>query len=128
MKLEQLHIKDSLSKAFQKQSLKRNNIELLKTELTKLFGYIDENQDEDYHKNLIADFLKSVYYRDKYIINVNKEQDLVIRLGNNTKDKVGIILEFKKPSESREMISYDKPNSKAFQQLIFWRIKMLPVF
>jgi len=80
MKLKQIQIVDTLNKAFQKQSLKRNYIELLKSELTKLFNYIDENQDEDYHKILIADFLKAVYYRDKYIINVNKKQDLVLLL------------------------------------------------
>ena len=123
MKLKQIQIVDTLNKAFQKQSLKRNNIELLKSELTKLFNYIDENQDEDYHKILIADFLKAVYYRDKYIINVNKKQDLVVRLGNSIKDKVGIILEFKKPSETREMISFEKPNSKAFQQLILYYLR-----
>ncbi len=123
MKLIQVQIADSLNKAFQKQSLKRSNIELLKTELTKVFNYIDDNQDEDYHKNIISDFLKAVYYRDKYIINVNKKQDLVIRLGNSTKDNVGILLEFKKPSETRDMISFEKPNSKAFQQLLFYYLR-----
>jgi len=123
MKLELIQIKDSLSKAFQKQSLKRKNIELLKTELTKLYNYVDDRQDEDYHKNLIADFLKAVYYRDRYIVNVNRKQDLVIKLGNNIQDKVGVILEFKKPSEAKDMITFEKPNSKAFQQLILYYLR-----
>ncbi len=123
MKLKQIQIADTLNKAFQKQSLKRADIELHKKELTNLFNYIDENQDEDYHKNIISDFLKAVYYKDKYIINVNKKQDLVVKLGNSPKDSVGIILEFKKPSEYREMITFEKPNSKAFQQLILYYLR-----
>jgi len=123
MKLEHIHIADSLNRAFRKQSLKRIDIELFKTELTKLFSYIDEAQDEDYHKNLIADFLKAVYYKDKFIVNVNKKQDLAIRTGNAVNDKVGIILEFKKPSQTREMISFEKPNAKAFQQLVLYYLR-----
>ena len=123
MKIKQIQIADTLNKAFQKQSLKRANIELHKKELTNLFNYIDENQDEDYHKIIISDFLKAVYYKDKYIINVNKKQDLVVKLGNSPKDSVGIILEFKKPSEYREMITFEKPNTKAFQQLILYYLR-----
>ena len=123
MKFEPQKITESLSRAYQKQSLKRIDIDLFKTELSKVFKHIDPEQDEDYHKNLIADFLKAVYYKDKHLINVNKTQDLVIRNGNSTTEKAGVILEFKKPSENSEMFSFEKPDSKAFRQLILYYLK-----
>ncbi len=123
MKLKPLRLIDSLNIAYQKQSLSRITIDLFKTELSKLFRYVDDNQDEDYHKNLISNFLQTVYYKDKFIINVNKKQDLVIKQGNSVKDKVGIILEFKKPSETRDMLTIEHPNSKAFRQLILYYLR-----
>lgn len=117
MKVIKSNIINSLSKAYQKQSLKRAEIELFKNELKKVFNYFDNEQDEDYHKNIVSDFLKNVYYKDKYLINVNKRQDLAIRNGNSPKDSVGVLLEFKKPAEKRDMFSTDHPNTKSFQQI-----------
>ncbi len=123
MKLEKIKIDKSLNKAYFKQSLKSENIDLLKKELLKVYSYFDKKQDEEYHKNIISDFLKAVYYKDRYIVNINKNQDLVIKLGNEIDDKVGVILEFKKPTEKRDMISVENPNTKAFQQLIFYYLR-----
>jgi len=123
MILKKVLIEDSLNKGLRKQSLNRKSIELFKGQLKLLFSQIDEKQDEEYHKNLISGFLHTVYYHDNYLINVNKKQDLVVRLGNTPKDNVGVILEFKKPNEKREMISFEHPNSKAFQQLILYYLR-----
>lgn len=123
MKLELLKPAKALNKAYFKQSLKRDQIELFKSELKKNFNYIDENQDEEYHKNIIAQFLLSVYCKDKYLVNVNKRQDLVIRLGNETTDSVGVILEFKKPTEKKDMVSKDKANVKALQELVLYYLR-----
>ena len=94
MKLEIVNIDKALNQAYFKQSLKRVDIERFKKEFIKLFQYSDEKQDADYHKNLISDFLKEVYYKNKYIINVNKNQDLVIKNGNSISDDVSVILEY----------------------------------
>jgi len=123
MKLDLIKLDKALNKAYFKQSLKRDDIDLFKKELIKLFNYFDEKQDEDYHKNIISDFLKEVYYKNRYIINVNKNEDLVIKTGNSISDRVGVILEFKKPNEKKDMISVDKPNAKALQQLIFYYLR-----
>jgi len=123
MQLKQIQISDTLNRAFQKQSLKRTDIELHKKELGNLFKFIDDNQDEEYLKNVISDFLKVVYYKDKFYINVNKKQDLVIKLGNSPEDNVGVIIEFKRTSNDREMISFERPNSKAFHQLILYYLR-----
>ncbi len=61
MKLEPIKPAKSLNKAYFKQSLTREEIELFKTELQKAFHHIDEKQDEEYHKNIISDGFSLIY-------------------------------------------------------------------
>lgn len=123
MKLLKIKPSKSLNKAYYKQSLSREQIELFKKELQNTFNHIDEKQDEEYHKNVIADLFKNVYCKDKYLVNVNKKEDLVIRLGNNTTDDVGVLLEFKKPTEKRDMVSASNANVKALQELVLYHLR-----
>jgi adenine-specific DNA-methyltransferase len=123
MKLNLFSPSKSLNKAYYKQSLAREQIELFKKELKNTFNHIDEKQDEEYHKNVIADLFKNVYCKDKYLVNVNKKEDLVIRLGNNTTDDVGVLLEFKKPTEKRDMVSAENANVKALQEIILYYLR-----
>lgn len=123
MKLDLLKPAKSLNKAYFKQSLKIEQIELFKSELQKTFAHIDEKQDEEYHKNIISKLLLEVYCKNKYLVNVNKKQDLVIRNGNKTDDHVAVILEFKKPTEKKDMVSKDNANVKALQELILYYLR-----
>lgn len=123
MKLLKIKPSKSLNKAYYKQSLSREQIELFKKELQNTFNHIDEKQDEEYHKNVIADLFKNVYCKDKYLVNVNKKEDLVIRLGNNTTDDVGVLLEFKKPTEKRDMVSAENANVKALQEIVLYYLR-----
>ena len=123
MKLDPIKPSKSLNKAYLKQSLTREQIEIFKKELQNTFNHIDEKQDEEYHKNVIADLFKNVFCKDKYLVNVNKKEDLVIRLGNNTTDAVGVLLEFKKPTEKRDMVSKDNANVKALQETILYYLR-----
>jgi adenine-specific DNA-methyltransferase len=123
MKLHKTKPSKSLNKAYYKQSLSREQIELFKKELKNTFNHIDEKQDEEYHKNIIGDLFKNVYCKDKYLVNVNKKEDLVIRLGNSTSDDVGVLLEFKKPTEKRDMVSAENANVKALQELVLYYLR-----
>ncbi|WP_353168327.1 Eco57I restriction-modification methylase domain-containing protein [Flavobacterium sp.] len=123
MKLLKIKPSKSLNKAYYKQSLTREQIELFKKELKNTFNHIDEKQDEEYHKNVIADLFKNVYCKDKYLVNVNKKEDLVIRLGNATTDDVGVLLEFKKPTEKRDMVSAENANVKALQEAVLYYLR-----
>lgn len=123
MKLLKIKPSKSLNKAYYKQSLSREQIELFKKELQNTFNHIDEKQDEEYHKNVIADLFKNVYCKDKYLVNVNKKEDLVIRLGNATTDDVGVLLEFKKPTEKRDMVSAENANVKALQEIVLYYLR-----
>lgn len=123
MKLLKIKPSRSLNKAYYKQSLTREQIELFKKELQITFNHIDEKQDEEYHKNIISDLFKNVYCKNKYLVNVNKKEDLVIRIGNTTTDEVGVLLEFKKPTEKRDMVSVENANVKALQELVLYYLR-----
>jgi adenine-specific DNA-methyltransferase len=55
MKLEPKKPSERLDKIYKSKSLNREQIELFKKELQNTFNYVDEKQDEEYHKNVIAD-------------------------------------------------------------------------
>lgn len=113
---------ESINKAYRNQTIPNSEINLLNDELKKVMEDLNANQDEEYHKNLISHFLRKVFYKDEYHINVNKRQDLVIRSGKNKDDSVNVIIEFKKPL-SREMITKENPNVKSFHQLIYYYLE-----
>ena len=71
-------IKQALNPAFLKQKPERKEIELFKKGLTALLDRINLKESEEFHKNLIKDFLNAVYYKDKHYINTKGKNDLVI--------------------------------------------------
>jgi hypothetical protein len=68
---------------------------------------------------LVAAFLNRTYYHPNFYINTKGRNDLVIYNGKNTTNKVGVIIETKKPTNKNEMISMTNINVKAFHELIF---------
>ncbi len=120
MKLEQQTPKQSLNKAFLKQPVARDEIDLFKANLQTLLSKINEKESEEHHKNFVRDFLKDTFYKSDYEINTKGRQDLVIHVGKDASDKVGVILEAKKPTNKADMISADNPNKKALHELILY--------
>ncbi|WP_456071405.1 DUF7149 domain-containing protein [Flavobacterium azooxidireducens] len=45
-----------------------------------------EGEFEEFHKNLISDFLKNTYYSPNYFINTKGRNDLVIHTGKEAKN------------------------------------------
>ncbi len=120
MKLTILPPQKSLNKAYLKQSLKRDQIDLFRTNLTRMFERIRTDEHEEHLKNIVSDFLKDTWYKQTHEINTSGRTDLVIHNGTNSKDTVGVLLEVKRPGNSAEMISHDKPNSKALHELLHY--------
>lgn len=56
--LIKLKPRKSLNKAFLKVKANRTEIELFKANLITLLDQINESESEEFHKNIIADFLK----------------------------------------------------------------------
>ncbi|MBN1970419.1 MAG: Eco57I restriction-modification methylase domain-containing protein [Candidatus Delongbacteria bacterium] len=123
MKCNLLTIGKSLNKAFVKVKPSRIDIENFKQNLISLFDKLNENESEEYHKNLITAFLKETYYGNNYNINTKGRNDLVIHSNNKANSSVSVIIETKKPSNKYEMISKDKINAKALHELVYYFLK-----
>ncbi|MBD2145197.1 TaqI-like C-terminal specificity domain-containing protein [Sphaerospermopsis sp. FACHB-1194] len=115
--------RESLNKAFLKVKPNRNDIENFKKNLQNLIDKINESESEEFHKNLIGDFLKNTYYSNNHFINTKGRNDLVIHNGKDAKTTVGVILEFKKPTNKSEMLKVDNLNTKALQELVLYFLR-----
>ena len=120
-----MHIepRKALNKAFLKIKPNRTGIELFKHQLIQLLDSGKQNESEEFHKNLISDFLKNTYYSPHYSINTKGRNDLVIHTGKDAKTTVGVIIEAKSPSNKNEMISQGNLNSKALQELVLYFLR-----
>ncbi|MCC7443537.1 MAG: restriction endonuclease, partial [Saprospiraceae bacterium] len=113
----------ALNKAFLKVKPNRTEIEGFKTNLITLLDRTNDTESEEFHKNLVSDFLKDTYYKQNHFINTKGRNDLVIHNGQNANSTVGVIIEAKKPTNKAEMISTKKLNAKAFQELVLYYLR-----
>lgn len=118
-----LNIRNSLNKAFLKVKPNRTEIEKFKANLIQLIDRTNDTESEEFHKNLVSDFLKRTYYEPDYFINTKGRNDLVIHTGKNAKTPVGVIVEAKKPTNKAEMLSNVNINTKAFQELVLYFLR-----
>lgn len=115
--------KQALNPAFRKVKSNRIAIESFKSNLVQLLDRINDSEPEEFHKNLVIDFLKKTYYEPSHFINIKGKNDLVIHLGDSAKSNVGVIIEAKKPTNKGEMISISNLNYKALQELILYYLR-----
>lgn len=134
MELHVLKPRKALNKAFLKVKPNRAEIESFKTHLIQLLDRINDTESEEFHKNLVSDFLKKTYYEPNHFINTKGRNDLVIHNGNNANSTVGVIIETKKPTNKNEMLKAFVPedtkeqklakiNVKAFQELVLYYLR-----
>jgi hypothetical protein len=62
MEVNALNIRKSLNKAYLKVKPNRTQIETFKKNIINLFDRIDESESEEFHKNIISEFLRNTYY------------------------------------------------------------------
>jgi adenine-specific DNA-methyltransferase len=123
MQLTVLSPRKSLNKAYLKVKPNRTEIDVFKSNFNQLLDQIDEMESEEFHKNLISDFLKDTYYKQNHFINTKGRNDLVIHNGKDAKSSVGVIIEAKKYSNKSEMVSKNNLNTKAFQELVLYFLR-----
>ncbi len=123
MHLHILKPKKALNKAYLKIKPIRSEIEEFKGNLIDLLDNSNDTESEEFHKNLVSDFLKNTYYERDYFINTKGRNDLVIHNGGKAKSPVGVILETKKPTNYSEMMTAEKPNTKALQELVLYYLR-----
>lgn len=124
----------ALNKAFLKVKPNRTEIERFKANLIQLLDRINDAESEEFHKNLVSDFLKDTYYKQDHFINTKGRNDLVIHNGDKPTTTVGIIIEAKSPINKAEMLKVyatddsteqklSKINVKAFQELVLYYLR-----
>lgn len=91
--------------------------------MVTLLDRINDAESEEFHKNLVIDFLKKTYYDPNYFVNTKGRNDLVIHNGEKAKSTVGVIIEAKKPTNKAEMITVENINKKAFQELVLYYLR-----
>jgi len=123
MEIKILKPRKAINKAFLKIKPNRTEIESFKTNLIDLLDRTNDTESEEFHKNLVSDFLKDTYYKNNHFINTKGRNDLVIHNGNKAKSTVGVIIEAKKPTNKAEMLTKEKINVKAFQELILYYLR-----
>lgn len=134
MKINKLKPKKALNKAFLKVKPNRTEIEGFKTNLIQLLDRINDTESEEFHKNLVIDFLKKTYYDPNHFINTKGRNDLVIHNGKKAKSTVGVIIETKNPTNRSEMVKpidkndtdeeiIAKLNVKAFHELVLYYLR-----
>ncbi|MFP4025335.1 MAG: Eco57I restriction-modification methylase domain-containing protein [Thiohalospira sp.] len=123
MNLNLVKPRKALNKAFLKVKPNRSEIENFKANLIQLLDTINESESEEFHKNLVSQFLKDTYYKDNHYINTKGRNDLVVHNGKDAKSTVGVIIEAKKPTNKTEMLRKDKINTKALQELVLYYLR-----
>jgi adenine-specific DNA-methyltransferase len=123
MKINRLKPKEALNKAFLKAKPNRTEIDRFKANFIQLLERANDFESEEFHKNLVTDFLKKTYYDPNHYINTKGRNDLVIHNGENAKSPVGVIIEAKKPINKSEMVTSEKLNAKAFQELVLYYLR-----
>jgi len=118
-----LEPRKALNKAFLKIKPSRSQIENFKTHLIGVLDAINEKETEEFHKNLVIDFLKKTYYDPNYSVNTKGRNDLVIHNGKDAKFTVGVIIEAKSPVNKTEMIGIENLNGKALQELVLYYLR-----
>lgn len=115
--------RQALNKAFLKMKPNRAEIELFKANLTGLLDRANDLESEEFHKNLVSCFLRDTWYGQRHFINTKGRNDLVIHNGPDAKSTVGVILEAKKPANRGEMVTTERLNTKAFQELVLYYLR-----
>lgn len=123
MILNELKPRKALNKAFLKVKPSRAAVEVFKTNIIALIDAINSVESEEFHKNLVTDFLKKTYYDPNHYINTKGRNDLVIHNGNTAKSSVGVIVEAKKPTNKPEMVTTNRLNVKAFHELVLYYLR-----
>jgi hypothetical protein len=115
--------KQALNPAFLKQKPERKEIELFKKEFIALLDRINLKESEEFHKNLVTDFLNSVYYKDNHYINTKGYTDLVIHNGKTPDSSVAVLIEVKSPVNKTEMVTLENWNVKSFRELVLYYLR-----
>ena len=111
--------KDVIKKSYLKQKLTDKEFEEFKKHFDSFQKETNENESEEYNKNLITDFFNNIGYANTYKINTSERIDLAIYKNNIPE----VLIEAKSLKNKSEMIKFDKLNKKSFQEAILYYMR-----
>ena len=118
-----LSLRRSINKAYLKIKPYRPEIEAFKKNMIRLMDRIDTSESEEFHKNVLSEFLRDTYYSPDYYINTHGRFDLVIHNGKDTGFPVGVLFETKRPGDKTEMPARENLNTKAIHELLLYYLQ-----
>jgi adenine-specific DNA-methyltransferase len=122
MKLVKLSPKKALPKSLLAHRVAESDMKNFTRHLRELILKINEAESEENQKNPVRDFLKNTFYTSNEV-NTKDRIDLAIHKSAKNDSPVAVIIEVKKPSNKNEMLSADKPNRKALQELVLYYLR-----
>lgn len=90
----------------------------IKIAYAQILEAIKNNATEENIKNIVVNFIKDTFYADRKDIQINSFERIDYAIKKN--DNIEVIMEFKKPSNTAEMITYDNLNKKALHEAILY--------
>jgi len=118
-----LSLRRSINKAYLKIKPYRPEIEAFKKNMIRMMDRIDTSESEEFHKNVLSEFLRDTYYSPDYYINTHGRFDLVIHNGKDTGFPVGVLFETKRPGDKTEMPARENLNTKAIHELLLYYLQ-----
>ena len=113
----------TINRSWLRTSIPRDEMDVFKSGLSRLFARLRTDEGEEHLKNIVADFLKDVWYRDVAEINTKGDVDLVVHKGKSSRDPVAVIIETERPGNVTEMVTPEHPNVKALHELILYYLR-----
>lgn len=118
MVIKGLTLKESMNKNVQAIMPQEDEKQAFETKLVSFLETLQakQSESEEYQKNLISDFLKSLL--PKNFINTSNRIDLAIYNGQDSTSTLGVIIEAKRLNNTSEMMTTANINAKAFQETV----------
>ena len=118
MAIKEITLKESMNRSVQAIMPLDEEKEIFAQKLVSYLTHLTsrESESEEYQKNLLKGFLESLLPYN--FINTSSRIDLAIYNGKDSNSTLGVLFECKSLSNKSEMMTTERINSKAFQEIV----------
>ncbi len=118
--IEYITAKKALSASWLKTPILLSDMKAFAEHFSAYLSGAKTGETEEFHKNVIKNFLVNTFYHGEYNVNTNGREDLVIFNGKGADTKPAVIIEAKSPTNTAEMFSDKNENCKALQECVYY--------
>ncbi|WP_234572358.1 type IIG restriction enzyme/methyltransferase [Rhodohalobacter sp. 614A] len=123
MNLHTTTVRQGINKAYLKVTIKRADLDHFKEEATAYLKSLShaEGESEEHLKGYLRDFLQNSFYnKEERLVNTSNRVDLGIYSGKTKSSILEVLIEAKKPGNTREMITQENGNAKALHEALLY--------